>query len=178
MRASRGLLLSISLTAFFANSSSLAHQDTIFPVSSDGELSNFPKEYGPASIQVAGATNQGKPSPAVAVRIGRHRVDLAPCIARFFVQPSTETIQATGSWYHDFSVLPPYLNIELPQRSAQFGAFDGYSLLFNMKTGQLFQVNKHELCPDRICVGGPEIPLSSLCTKSELKSMRPKPVVP
>ena len=172
--SSAGFLLAVMLVG---GSPSFGHQDMIFPISSTGELAHIPDIYGPVSVRVHREDSSDRSKiVSVIIRIGEHRVDLPSCVSQLFSLPAGEEIHASGSWYHDRSSLPPYLNLALPRRTVHIGWFDGYSLLFNLETAELIEINENILGLDERSMQRKNVELSTLCTSEEIDLLAPKPV--
>jgi hypothetical protein len=140
----RGSVLAISILSAAGGE---AHTDRLFPISATGTLLNFPHQYGPASVKVVRFGSKAEPDrePEVVVRIGTHTYELPLCLAHLFMQPPNMTIRAHGSWSHDFSLLPPYLAIDIPYREGDDFEWAGYQLLFDMTSATLIEVRKSEI---------------------------------
>ncbi len=163
-----------ALVILFAGGSATAHRDVIFPITPSGFLQRFPDEYGPASISIEASSGDQESVPEeVVVRIGNHQIDLPLCIRKLFVLPPSEDVEAHGSWYHDFSLLPPYLVIDLPRKRNENFWFEGHSLLFNMANGTLVEVKHRQGSEGGGHIDSP-LDLSLLCTDDELKQLTPE----
>jgi hypothetical protein len=170
MSKNLALLLSLSFFAPIA----FAHKDTNFPILPDGMLQNLPKEYGKARIVVGAWQKVDEQSSKVKLVIGKKQVELPPCIATHVLESSKDRIQARGSWYHNSFTLPPYLVIELPNKSSpQNSYFDGYSLMFNLKSAKLIEIKKMTALDGGTGVKEQNIKISELCTKDEVRQIAP-----
>jgi len=150
----------------------LAHQDTIFSIASDGRLSRIPDDYGPVFIRLEGTAD----SPRVSLEIPARRVSLPSCLARLFLLPKGETIRAKGSWYHSRSLLPPYVSFDLPRETIANGFYTGYSLLFNLETGELIELSQHTAMPDGNGVRMRSLEVGSPCDPDEPLRLRAAPL--
>jgi len=146
-----------------------AHEDMIFPIENDGRLSRIPQEFGPVFLKVQGASG----SPLVELEFRARSVSLEPCLGRLFFLPEGERVRAMGSWYHDLTLLPPYVSFELPQKTAGHGFFDGYSLLFNLETGGLLELQRHTVEPSGKGVKMESLPTASPCAPDNPLRLRP-----
>jgi hypothetical protein len=121
------------------------HVEHEFHISRSGDLVNFPEEYGPASLKVVyGSKAHPERKPQVTVVVGSRKTELSACLAHLFMQPTRLSIRAHAI----FSTSPPYLQFDLPYREGDSNAFDGYSFRFNVRSGELIWVRKHELKAD------------------------------
>jgi len=129
-----------------------AHEDRIFEVGSDGSISGLPKDYLPASLLIGPPQTGGRlgiypPFPKVTLVVSGVERQLPPCVAQLFRLPPGEKMALHGSWYHDLSLLPPYLVIDLPSHTYSGGWFTGYKLLFNLTTGELLELTQVVVTP-------------------------------
>ncbi|MDA8017681.1 MAG: hypothetical protein MPN21_09560 [Thermoanaerobaculia bacterium] len=121
-----------------------AHQDRVLPLSPAGTVIGIPEEYGPVAVRVIGigSVTEPKSDPEGVVRIHGTVAELPGCAARLFLHPPDLRIRTTGSWHHDFAILPPYLNVIIPHREYEGSAFDGYSLIFDLRSAALLEIRK------------------------------------
>lgn len=163
-------MLSLS---FFA-STAFAHKDTNFPLLPDGKLQNFPKEFGEARILVDSWQKKDGQASKVKLVIGKKQVELPPCIAARVNESSIDRMQVRGSWYHNDFLLPPYLVIELPNKSSPKESYsDGYSLMFNLKSAKLIEIKKMIALGGGTGVKEQVIKISEMCNRDEVSQMRP-----
>ena len=154
-------------------SPSAAHQDTLFQRSANGSLGGLPHSYLPASLGVVKA-GDGQLVNVTLVLSGQ-RNELPQCLAQLFDIPDPKKMTTSGSWYHDLSLLPPYLSINLPTQTAENGFYDGHSLLFNLKTADLIQVQRHRVGMDSVGMSYEDINLSNICTAEEIEQLQITP---
>src|SRR4030095_10034046 len=113
-----------------------AHAGRLFRIAPNGDLQEFPADEGPASLQLGAPSREQPEYPSsVVVRIGAHEAHLPQCIRALLAVTPVEAIQASGSWYHDFSILPPYVAFEFPRNRSQKKSgwdWDYYELIFDM----------------------------------------------
>lgn len=158
------LFLLLSVTAS-------AHQDRMFEITSSGDIEGFPPNYGPASL-IVGEESEGNNLPTVRLTIRGYSIDLPECLRMLFILPPGQTIRATGSWYHDLKLLPPYLNLDLPQRDiGDYGDFEGYSILFDVTTLDIIQIDKHHIVEGEQGPSISEVDISSLCPPDALHDL-------
>jgi hypothetical protein len=121
----------------------LAHRDIRVTVEDDGTLVGIPPDYGPAALHVAFASSTGGPRIAtVVLDLGRNHTRLPACVTGLLRTSAMNDIRASASWYHDESIVPYYLNLEFfdPGYNASAWANAGHSLLFDLHTGKLLQM--------------------------------------
>lgn len=154
-----GLLLAVAATA---------HRDTLFPIGPTGELSRVPEEFAPVILRIRGVPEAPKVSLAFRSRV----VDLPPCIGKLFFPPAGESVFAKGSWYHDRSLLPPYVSFDLPRKT--IGPFySGHSVLFDLETGELLQLQEHTASPDGTSMVSSPLPIAGPCDPQDPLTLKP-----
>jgi hypothetical protein len=122
-----------------------AHEDRIIVLTGNGALSGIPAEYGPANLHVQYATpgSDGASILSLDLTLGKNQTHIPICVTGLIQTRSSKEIRASASWYGDESVVPYYLEINFPDPSQDEStwASPGYSLLFNLHTGKLMQMN-------------------------------------
>src|SRR6266404_2677058 len=100
------------LLALISADAAFAHVDHIVSLAADGTLGGLPKEFQPATVHFEWTEEPSdRHMRSLALTIGTHRVALPECVVAPIQTQRLEDIKASGSWYHDESVLPYYLNI-------------------------------------------------------------------
>lgn len=125
------LILKIILILSFY-SSAFAHQDRVITLSEDGRLEGLPQQYQPANLDLT----------LMAFQIGMNTFNFPACVSKYFPADKKYKIQITSSWYHDRSLLPPYIKIKIFPHGRNFE----YGLLFELDTLKPieFQVMTHD----------------------------------
>jgi len=149
-----GVLVTVGLC-----SPALAHQDRIFPIADDGTIHGVDGKFGTVSVVVR--RGKGAQATQVTFQTAGKVVRLPPCLAKWFALPEGKKMAATGSWWHERSILPPYLALDLPERNGSSPS--AHQILFNLETAEVIQVSAK----------GKKLPLHRLCSQSELKQLRP-----
>ncbi len=162
------------LLMFLVCSECFAHKDRIFSVSStNGKVEGIPEKFGEVFILVDW---NKKPNGSVKITIGSHVLDLPTCVSKLFMGSNHDKMRITGSWYHDRSVLPPYLSIELPDKSASkpnSNLVSGHKILMNLETAEIIEVEKLVVEANPQSVRSEEIDLKKVCPESERKKLIP-----
>ena len=119
-----------------------AHTDTVLKRSADGSIQGLPAEYQPAAIEIGPAepNELGRPVPRVVVRLSGVERVLEPCVAELFLRPKSPPMRVRASWNHDFTVLPPYLVVDLPSQTIEDEMFSGYTMLFDLRTAKILEL--------------------------------------
>ena len=110
----------------------------------------------------------------VIFKLGEYRIDLPECLSKLFPLSKGNEVRVHGSWKHKRSKLPPYIIIDLPQSTfSGSGFFNGYSLMFNLKTVQLIKVLQKTSFNYGKNQRQKEIKINKLFSSSEIKSLQP-----
>lgn len=120
--------------------SSLAsgHEDTMLRWDADGTLHGLPESYGPSRLDVTFAPLSDVPVRSIRLSIGKHQSAVPECITELLDARSAEQVSVVASWYHDLSLLPPYLISRFEEAGhATKRASLSYSLMFNLSTATL-----------------------------------------
>lgn len=155
-------LIALSL---FATFDVAAHEDRLLTVGPDGSLNGLPEPYLPATLRV---------SPKAILRIGPREVTLPECLVAGVALRKTP-LRVSASWYHELALLPPYVNLQVMHTQGSRGDYTGYSLLFNLETLALIEINRVtvEATEEALFHRQSKVPVESLCGKEQLKEMAP-----
>ena len=142
-------------------------------LSPNGEIQGLPKEFQPAHL---GLTKKGDSPPEVTLRLGRSIVELPGCISELFRRIPRSHVKLSASWDHDPKDLPYYLSMELQEKRSKEGYFDGWSLLFNLNSGELMSLRRVWQTENGWGEQSAEIKPSQICTPEELRTLMPRVV--
>jgi hypothetical protein len=133
----RWLLLSLVLIASTAS----AHRDRILSILSDGRIPEIPASFGPVLLKISGL---GSAKPTVELRSGGKLNVLPVCLTRFIHSKKLSDVKVTGSWYHEESTLPYYINIEFnePGYITDQAYKSNLSILFNLRTTEIIKIER------------------------------------
>ncbi len=127
MKKPRNLVYCL-LAMWLVCASAYAHTDVPLKPTADGRLvadsqdMKVPQEFQPLEY-VKGVKGEH------VIRIGDHSMKLAPYFESLFPDDGKYKVHFSTSWYHDLSLLPPYLLMRIEPEGRQFS----YHLLLNMK---------------------------------------------
>lgn len=125
----------------------LAHEDRLLPIADDGAMSDVPSTFGPAKLQInfSSLSSDEPPVSSIILSLGAKRIYLPSCVTGLFLSQSIKDVKASGSWHHDESHLPYYINVTFldPGHDSSSWKTPGYSLLFNLRTGKLIKMEVH-----------------------------------
>ena len=173
MRWLRTLMLS---TLLAAASASHGHQDRIVELKTDGTLSAIPAAFGPAALRItfSQAKNGEPPVSSVELTLGARRIALPICVTGLLHAVRIQDVQASASWYHDEKSLPYYLSVQFfdpgYDRKASFNP--GYSLLFNLRTARLMQMEVLIVRDKGKAMQSVPVDLAARCSPQELEKFR------
>ena len=148
-----------------------AHQDVEVQIMSDGKLLGLPKEYQPASLEVAFSGNDKSRRPnSISISIGKNTTIVPSCAAQLINTNEKKLIGASASWYHTRSTLPPYLNVIFldPVQDTSSWPNSGFSLLFNLETSKLISMEVSIARKEERSMQSIPVDLSQTCGAAEL----------
>jgi hypothetical protein len=115
------------LCVFFAcaaTSSLFAHVDTVIRLEGS-KLVGLPEQYQPAELDLK----------SFRIRIGSHAKEFSPFLKSLFDQPYA--FEAFASWYHERTILPPYLSFHISPKGKDFS----YTILLELDTLKLISMH-------------------------------------
>ncbi|MBD2458757.1 hypothetical protein H6G80_32435 [Nostoc sp. FACHB-87] len=128
------------LGVLLATNAAYAHRDRILTLTPNGSIPEIPATFGRAHLTVSGL---GTDQPLIQLKIGTHQTTLPACVARLIRTTSQRDIRLTGSWYHDESILPYYINIEFydPGRNPNLHN-SSYQILYNLHNAKIIKLTR------------------------------------
>ena len=149
-----------------------AHQDSVIEIKTDGTLVGLPKQFQPSILKVlfTSQKNSKHPIESVSLTIGNKTIVLPKAVVDLLRSEKLGSISVAASWYHEASLLPPYMIIEFEDSKflKDQKGISGYRMMFNLNTGKLFSLASIFVVePDSSWQHRP-IDLSTLCNASEL----------
>lgn len=120
------LLIFFILSLFMCNSL-FAHTDRIITCK-NGKLIGLPKQYQPAELDL----------DKYRLRIKNHVINISKSayLNSLFPKNKKYDLDISSSWYHDKSLLPPYIVFHIKPLEKDFS----YKILFNMDTLDVMKV--------------------------------------
>jgi len=103
-----------------------AHQDSLITLEGVN-LVGLPAEYQPAELDLE----------RYRLRIKNHVMDFSPFVKSLFPEKRDYDFIISSSWYHDRSVLSPYISIHIKPKTRDFS----YRILFNMESLSVIEVS-------------------------------------
>jgi hypothetical protein len=114
-----------------------ADEEAGLSLRSDGVITELPKEYQPAHLSLDRSWLGNVRGAVLSLRGGEYV--FPECVVRLFQK--NPRIVLTGSWFHDESLLPYYISMNL-QRAGAGEIPDGFRLLFNLRTAELLRLDE------------------------------------
>lgn len=135
--------LEILLAILLLSSPAYAHRDRILTLRDDGSIAEIPASLGPVFFRFE---HLDENDPKIEFQVAEQRTTLPACLTRFVRSRELSDTKLTGSWYHDESNLPYYVNIKFidPGQDPQQLSLSGYNLLFNLRNAQLIKVSRFD----------------------------------
>lgn len=163
-----------------------AHADRILGVEPDGTITSLPSEFLPARLRVDFESASDKPAiSSLRLLLGRHETTLPTCITKLLRTPSMDGVQVAASWYHETTSLPYYIHLDFYDppynnfydppydKTRNFEFKPGYTLLFNLRTGELMWFHQIVVNDrDRSAVES-SIDIEAICSPDEIRALRP-----
>ena len=143
-----------ALLAIVACSEACAHQDRIIRLSGE-KLEGLPPKYQSASFSIKDRR----------IVLGPVSVVVPDCIWKRFGTIKEADLSFQASWYHDPSILPPYIMVSIGKAPGKLG----YELLLNLDTLAVISFKKAMVEPDGTSYE--EIPIEASCA-SDWKVVR------
>ena len=151
-----------------------AHKDRIITVKEDGFLEGIPPKYGPAILQVEFAQQKadGAPITSITLNLGKKEIRIPICVTGLIQTQRMSDIKASASWYHSEEILPYYLQVIFydPGYDKLRSANPGFSMLFNLHTGRLMQMEVIIVRNNGKSIQNVPVDFAGRCKSEELRS--------
>jgi hypothetical protein len=120
----------------------LAHRDRILSVGPDGAIPELPPAYQTTRLHVVFSEGDAGALQQLTFLSSGRETNLQPCLLRLVPKGSFRQLFLTGSWYHDESILPHYLQIQFRDSPSRPGLPDytGVQFLFSLRDAGLLEV--------------------------------------
>ena len=142
-----------------------AHQDRILSVHADGVIPELPEAYQTTRLHVAFSEGDAGTLQQLNFLSSGGETRVQPCLLRLVSSGSLRSLFITGSWYHDESIVPHYLEVKFRDSPSPEGlpAHLGVRFLFSLRDAKLLQVERVVLIPGQNAVRLQNIRLSNGC---------------
>lgn len=158
--------LTAIVALFWLADAALAHQDLILSVRPDGVIPELPSAYQNSTRLHFSFSDddQGTLQQLDFLASGRE-TRVARCLLELIPQSSSRRLFLTGSWYHDESIVPHYIQVQFhdPRSATEFPGYPDVRFLFNLHDATLLQVTKVIPIPGERAVRHRDIRLVNGC---------------
>ena len=146
-----------------------AHQDRILSVRVDGAIPELPPAYQTTRLHVAFSEGDAGALQQLNFLSSGRETSVKPCLLRLVPKGSFHQLFLTGSWYHDESLLPHYLQVQFRDSPSLEGLPDspGVRFLFSLRDARLLEVTQAVPIPAERAVHLQNIRLSNGCPEQE-----------
>lgn len=154
------------LVAFMVlTTAAFAHQDRILSVRADGAIPALPSAYRTTRLHVAFSEGEAGALQQLNFLSSGRETSVQSCLLRLVPKGSFRQLFLTGSWYHDESILPHYLQVQFLDSPSRQGLPDypGVRFLFSLRDARLLEVTQVVPLPAQNAVQLRNIPLSNGC---------------
>jgi hypothetical protein len=137
--------LTTLLVAFFIlATAALAHQDRILSVRPDGTIPELPPAYQTTRLHIAFSEGDAGALQRLTFLSSGREFSLQPCLLRLVPKSSSRQLLLTGSWYHDESILPHYLQVQFRDSLSlnELPDYPGVNFLFSLRDASLLEVTQ------------------------------------
>jgi hypothetical protein len=117
-----------------------AHEDTVLSIAADKTLAGIPSYFGRVTLEINGI---GSTAPSIRFGAGGNWTVIQSCATKLIQSRSLADVLVSGSWYHDESTLPFYVNVFFRDPVSPLRIRNaGYSFVFNLHTSELIEVER------------------------------------
>jgi hypothetical protein len=143
----------------------LAHQDRILSVRANGAIPELPSAYRTTRLHVAFSEGDAGALQKLNFLSSGRETSVQPCLLKLVTKGSFRQLSLTGSWYHDESILPHYLQVQFRDSASLQGLPDypGVRFLFSLRDARLMEVTQVVPVPAQNSVQLQNILLSDGC---------------
>ena len=118
-----------------------AHEDRYFKISKNGDIPEIPAPWGPVQVLIQYQSS----SHISSVRLTGKNFStlLAPCVLKHL--DHVIKVEALGSWWHDPSIMPPYVSLEFVEKSSsspELPPVASISVTFSLVNGQILMAQQ------------------------------------
>jgi hypothetical protein len=143
----------------------LASQDRILSVHADGAIPELPPVYQTTRLHIAFSEGDAGALQQLDFLSSGRESNVQPCLLRLVPKGSFRQLFLSGSWYHDESILPHYLDVQFRDATSLQGRppYPGVHFLFSLRDARLLKVTQVVLLPAQNGVRDIDIRLSNGC---------------
>jgi hypothetical protein len=123
----------------------LAHQDRILSVHADGTIPELPSTYQTTRLHIAFSEGDAGSLQQLDFLSSGGETKVQPCLLRLVPKGSFRQLLLTGSWYHDESILPHYVQVQFCDPKSP--RCPGVHFLFSLRDARLIKVTQVQVVP-------------------------------
>jgi hypothetical protein len=143
----------------------LAHKDRILSVRVDGAIPELPSAYQTTRLHIAFSEGDAGALQQLNVLSSGRETSVQPCLLRLVPKGSFRQLFLAGSWYHDESILPHYLQVQFRDSPSlqELPDYPGVRFLFSLRDAGLLEVTQAVPFPAQNAVQLRNVRLSNGC---------------
>ena len=156
--------------AALLTSPAFAHKDAIIQWNQDDRLETLPPEFQPAKLYISFAQDgQLQRVQTLTLEVGGKRVVLPPCVTASMRVVNRSTVRILGSWYHDLTLGPPYISVELYESDPRSTSpKHSHILHFDLATAKLVEVARVRYSAHTSVISSKQVDFRSACAGQDL----------
>ncbi|WP_315798796.1 hypothetical protein [Bradyrhizobium sp. SZCCHNRI3043] len=146
-------------TVMLATTAALSHQDVILSLGTDGTIPGLPPDYQTTRLHLVFSNGNAGALQGLSFLSSGRETRIQPCLLQLVAKGSRRQMFLTGSWYHDETIVPHYVQVEFrdPPSPQQAPGQTGVSFLFNLRDSTLLGVTR-QFQPIKLRDGCPDLP--------------------
>jgi hypothetical protein len=137
------------------------HQDRLLTLADDGAVPGLPAEYAATRLKIEFDRMRPDRVVGIVLTVPGHETRVPPCLLQKILPSSKDRVVLKGSWYHDLSLMPPYVDVSIkadPPASKQ-STEEGVELLFSLRDAKLISARRWVTTSGRYGPGSTSSPL-------------------
>ena len=137
-------MMALVATVMLATTAALAHQDSILSLGTDGTIPGLPPAYQTTRLHLAFSQGDAGALQELSFLSSGQETRVQPCLLQLVAKGSLRQLFLTGSWYHDETIMPHYVQVEFrdPPSPQQAADQTRVSFLFSLRDSTLLEVTR------------------------------------
>ncbi|WP_284423153.1 MULTISPECIES: hypothetical protein [unclassified Bradyrhizobium] len=137
-------MMALVATVVLGTTAAFAHQDSILSLGTDGTIPGLPPAYQTTRLHLVFSEGSAGVVQELSFLSSGRETRVQPCLLRLIAKASLRPLYVTGSWYHDETIMPHYVQIEFrdPPSSRQTPAQTSVRFLFSLRDSVLLEVTR------------------------------------
>jgi hypothetical protein len=120
----------------------VAHKDRILSISLDGAIPELPPAYQTTRLHIAFTEGDAGALRQLDFLSSGRETSVQPCLLRLVPKGSFHQLVVVGSWYHDESIVPHYLDVQFLSSQPRPPVNPGVHFLFSLRDARLLKVTE------------------------------------